>query len=128
MSKEHVKIKTAKLLKEKGFNEPVDSRFNRKGEYERNLLGREFYKHNSGEVCKIYLSAPSFFIAEQWLLQNHNILIVPVLKSINPFTFTVKVWKDETEIIFLQGKKVCESKNEALEEGIVFALNLIKLS
>lgn len=86
IEEDYVSLETAKLLKEKGFNEPcklfydkyhgyipifvVDSELNK---YGNNGLVRNDQIDISAFIC----SAPSLYIAMKWLREVHNLCIEP---------------------------------------------------
>ena len=76
ITEDYVSFETAKLLKEKGFDEGVLFTINREGfqQYPKNL---EFeYLHNS-EVSADEYAAPTLQMAMKWLREKYNIHIEP---------------------------------------------------
>lgn len=95
MEKEHVPFDIAKALKELGFDEPCGGRFHNK-RYEKNVLGN-WYKHNSDEVAKKFLSAPLWQQAFAWFRNNHG--IIGSTRSIRNFEVQDKyVWYYDSSI------------------------------
>lgn len=75
ITEDYVSFETAKLLKEKGFDEPVLFTIDREGfqQYPKNL---EFeYLHNS-EVSADEYACPTLQLAMKWLREVHNIDII----------------------------------------------------
>lgn len=70
---DYVSLKTAKLLKKKGFNEPCETKINIKTD----SLGYNYnkvYSFNS-ELNNDYISCPTLYEAEKWLRKNYNCII-----------------------------------------------------
>jgi hypothetical protein len=74
MKDQFVTFEIAKELKELGFDEPCLARFN-KSKFQMNRL-RDWYKHNSGEIDKIYLSAPLWQQVINWFREKYKLIIV----------------------------------------------------
>ncbi len=77
ITEDYVSFETAKLLKEKGFNENTDKQFNSDkivGDY--NITDRSRYPEK-------YLDAPTLQMAMKWLREAHKIGVFP---SIYAFT------------------------------------------
>lgn len=66
-----VSCKIAEELKNLGFNEPCIARFNN-GQFQMNKLGN-WYKHNSGEIEKHYISAPLWQQVINWFIIKYDI-------------------------------------------------------
>ena len=120
---EHIKEKTAHLLKLKGFDEPVHARYS-KGKYQPNILGLTC-RHNSGEINNNYISAPTQSQVLKWLRVKHNLYIqFPLLKR----SYFYDVWKIVNDGIILNERITFSSKGyqtpeEAIEAGITYCLN-----
>lgn len=71
ITEDYVSFETAKLLKDKGFNEKCNSYFISNNEIALIANKRDFNKHG------IYLSAPTLQRAMKWLRIEHNIHIEP---------------------------------------------------
>lgn len=72
---DYVSLKTAKLLKKKGFNEPCEKKINIKTkiiEY----CDFNYICANNLDLNKNYISYPTLYEAEKWLRKNHNCIIV----------------------------------------------------
>lgn len=70
---DYVSLKTAKLLKKKGFNEPCETKINIKTDrigYNYNKV----YSFNS-ELDNDYISCPTLYEVERWLRKNYNCII-----------------------------------------------------
>lgn len=70
---DYVSLKTAKLLKKKGFNESCETKINIKTDrisYNCNKV----YSFNS-ELDNDYISCPTLYEAEKWLRKNYNCII-----------------------------------------------------
>ena len=71
----YVSFETAKLLKEKGFDEPCQFLYFSKYKQEGDFVGKEKKKKNS-EINEASYSAPTLQMAVQWIQEAYNILIV----------------------------------------------------
>jgi hypothetical protein len=81
-----IDFSTAKLLKEKGFNEPCrfvhDNWNNIEDWYD---IGREYHR-NSEKNASVYYSAPTIVESVMWLYKKHGIWVW-VEKQYNPIYF-----------------------------------------
>jgi hypothetical protein len=66
-----VSSKIARELKTLGFDEPCIARFNNE-QFQMNKLGN-WYKHNSGEIEKHYISAPLWQQVINWFIKEYDI-------------------------------------------------------
>lgn len=127
---DYVSVETAKLLKEKGFDEPVLFTIDREGfqQYPKNL---EFeYLHNS-EVSADEYACPTLQMVMRWLRDVHNMYVFP-FPQMNTNKFWVEIYQLSNnqkwenlycETIDLQDYSFYE---EACEAGIRYCLeNLI---
>lgn len=71
LTEDYCDFETAKLLKEKGFNEPCVTQYDKKGNFEYGLGVR-----NSDLIDNAY-KAPTLQMAVKWLREVHNIDIFP---------------------------------------------------
>ena len=127
---DYVSFETAKLLKEKGFDEGVLFTINREGfqQYPKNL---EFeYLHNS-EVSADEYAAPTLQMAMKWLREVHNYDVSICLDSYvepydNQYYIVIRRRKDKYENISPCEQVYFDTYEEAAEAGIKFCLeNLI---
>ena len=128
MNKEdYVSFEVAKLLKEKGFNEPCFSQYTKTGSIWNCQAPENF---NESEGC---YSRPSLYEAQKWLRHQHNLYVnaipleIPRSKSEN-FTFTIDKldsndewdWRWEPEPYNFYA-----TYEEAFSEGILEALRQV---
>lgn len=148
-----VSFKTAKKLNKKGFKDQVGtifgkSYYNYKGELNGGVTDNlreqvEFMKKEVPEEKRIYkypnIAAPTLYIAQQWLRENHNIdvVIIPERYS-NGVNYLVQAQKWDLTVdpvshldFIVAGSGWFNDNGEyptyelALEKGIYEALNLI---
>lgn len=118
-----VTYKVAKLLKKKGFNEScLGYYFGDKLKYPSELATTE-----SQDKCQYITTgilAPTLEQAINWLMDNHNIFILPHItfddKNGHWYYYSIKYRKNSD---FTEGSF---NRNQALETAILEALNLIK--
>lgn len=122
INEDYVSFETAKLLKEKGFNENTDKQFNSDkivGDY--NITDRSRHPER-------YLDAPTLQMAMKWLREKKGIAIIPVLSSIldnEKFLWDLKIVVAKTSESYSQGW-IYENQEEACEVAIKYCLeNLI---
>lgn len=115
---DYVSLECAKMLKEKGFNEPVFSQYTKHGSVWRCNEPENF---NESVEC---FSRPTLYEAQKWLREIHNIDVLPVIREESPK-------KDYCCYVYKNAKVVrCkvaygEDFYECMNEGLVEALNLI---
>jgi len=116
MKEQLISFKTAKLAKEKGFNEIVSTAYGRSQEslYESNCTNR-----NSENI---FLSAPTQSLLQKWLREVHNIHI-EVHNLGMKWWFNLKEIDSDNAALFISDNY--NSYEEALEVGLQEALKLI---
>ena len=90
ITEDYVSFETAKLLKEKGFNEKAKSYFTDDG-----LAGYMFgigQKSNS-ELEDCFYCRPTLQMAMKWLRENHNIHITSVPNGIGENVFYMSIYR-----------------------------------
>ena len=125
MKDELISFETAKLAKEKGFNEYckyVHDTFDNIEEWDD---GDEKHK-NSYKNASVYYSAPTQSLLQKWLREVHGIYIDVKIDTIGIRNdkYAKRVYKLETEIPLFNYKY--QKYEEALEAGLQEALKLIK--
>ena len=130
ITEDYVSFEIAKLLKEKGFDEPVLFAVNKEGfqQYPTNL---EFeYLHNS-ELSDDEYACPTLQMAMKWLREVHN--IIPVIltggDTVTPFYYWFRIdkindgkWEDSV----YRNETECNTYEEACDAAIKYCLeNLI---
>jgi hypothetical protein len=127
MTEELVTLETAKLLKEKGFNEYCKYIINDKG------LMMETIFRTSKDLPKLFYSCPTQSIAQKWLreIKGVYVWVEPVIGKrwkVSFCDFNVPTedsdWM-ENEINKGNGYPVYDTYEKALETGILEALKLI---
>ena len=123
MTEEFVTLETAKLLKEKGFNEYCKYIINDKG------LMMETIFRTSKDLPKLFYSCPIQSVAQKWLRETKNIHICvyncacgygyEISKADNGTHMASSVYKGTND-----GEE-WDSYEEALEAGLQEALKLI---
>lgn len=128
ISEDYVSFETAKLLKEKGFDEQIRDFYR----YENNIwIHRNTYEHNHfnlgiprWENC---YSCPTLQMATKWLREEHNIFISIVFctyPSLNKVTWTPEI--STFDSVFPESAIEYDSYEEATEAAIKYCLeNLI---
>lgn len=123
MTEELVTLETAKLLKEKGFNEYCKDIINHKG------IMMETIFRTSKDLPKSFYSCPTQSVAQKWLRETKNIHICvyncacgygyEISKADNGTHMASSVYKGTND-----GEK-WDTYEEALEAGLQEALKLI---
>lgn len=127
MTEELVTLKTAKLLKEKGFNEFCKNIINDNG-----MIMETVYRTNN-DLPKSFYSCPTQSIAQKWLREIRGVYVYvePVIGKrwkLSFCDFNVPTEESdwmENEINKGNGYKVYVTYEEALEAGLQEALKLI---
>ena len=121
MKEELVSFETAKLLKEKGFNEETIVGYTLEGHLEAPYYGR-YFKNSDGENSIEY-SAPTQSLAQKWLREKHSIHIA-IMPAIIP--------SNEIKYYVYRGKKswdwseLYNTYEEATEAALLYVLkNLV---
>ena len=128
ITEDYVSFETAKLLKEKGFNEPCIATYN---SVTKNFEVEEVYQDWTTR-WKAYISAPTLQMAMKWLREVHNISIEAVYDCSNGKTETISWWFANIKHINPGSSKendcltAYDSYEEACEAAIKYCLqNLI---
>ncbi len=136
ITEDYVSYETAKLLKEKGFDEYGMYFYTLKDEgcegYKSNRKLRELAHNSAPDLKDRAVSCPTLQMAMKWLREVHNLFIKPEAGETNG-----KTWYD-FDIIPINGRKIawnhynnlplveCNSCEEACEVAIKYCLeNLI---
>lgn len=117
---DYVSLGVAKLLKEKGFDEPCLSQYTKSGTI---WNCQEPENFNESEGC---FSMPTLYEAQKWLRDKHNIDIVvePEIdeNTDNKIGYCFDLYTDFPSVAY---SLVYETYEEALNAGILEALKLI---
>ena len=130
ITEDYVSFETAKLLKEKGFNEPCYCFY--KIENEDNILIETCIDSSNSELEKenefICYSAPTLQMAAKWLRETYNLfpVIEPFLtEETKPKYWVYVIWNNNIPK-YMQSKLNYYTPEEALESTIKYCLeNLI---
>ena len=127
ITEDYVSYKTAKLLKEKGFDEPCQFLYFSKYKPEGDFVGC-FHARKNSEINEASYSAPTIQRAMKWLMEEKGIAIIPILSSIldnEKFLWDVKIVVAKTGESYSQGW-IYEKQEEAFDTAIKYCLkNLI---
>ena len=123
MTEEFMTLETAKLLKEKGFDLPVETVFN----FDDNSPQQFKLRVNYNNFPSFY-SRPSQFLAQKWLRETKN-LHITIYNSASGYTYDISKADMGTVLYcFPEGPNDggnWDTYEEALEAGIIKALKLI---
>ena len=108
MTEELVTLETAKLLKEKGFQQR-----------------KYFINVSTLHHCYKYLSVPPQSIAQKWLRENHSIHIAVDCNQYGRWYYRLYDIEDYDFLSETEVDKIYKSYEEALEAGIEEALKHI---
>ena len=132
ITEDYVGFETAKLLKEKGFDEDIDLWYDENGE----MFSRHKYDISSDwrvkAQQKVYLS-PTLQMAMKWLRETHNYDISICLDSYvepfrNDYYIVIRRRKDKYENISPCDQIYFKTYEEACEAAIKYCLeNLIEI-
>ena len=122
MTEEFVTLETAKLMKEKGFNEYCKNVIDID-----NILKVTLYRTNSN-LPKQCFSLPTQYLAQRWLRETKN-LHITIYNSASGYTYDISK-ADMGTVLYCFPKGPNDGGNwdtyeEALEAGIIKALKLI---
>ena len=123
MTEELVTLETAKLLKEKGFNEYCKDIINHKG------IMMETIFRTSKDLPKLFYSCPTQSVAQKWLRETKNIHIC-VYNCACGYGYEISKADNGTHIASSTYKGTndgggWDTYEEALEAGLQEALKLI---
>lgn len=123
MTEELVTLETAKLLKEKGFNEYCKYVISDKG------LMMETIFRTSKDLPKSFYSCPMQSIAQKWLRETKN-LHIEIYRSAVGYGYAIVkadngTWQEDDDSRGPNDDGLWDTYEEALEAGIREALKLI---
>ena len=138
VTEDYVSFETAKLLKEKGFDEATNRYYNAQYDQIRTVSDTFMWHWNDEEFAKRVLmdgaiAIPTLQMAMKWLRENHNLYVTSVPNGIGKYVFYPWVYKKfehgwsvlESSLNGLQNTEF-SSPEEACEEGIKYCLeNLV---
>lgn len=130
MTETLVKLQTAKLAKQKGFNVTVKHRY-RKDEADMHLMPY-LAAINFNDPCfqdkgRQYTSAPSQTILQKWLREVHYVIvfIAPLIPDCKEFGYTVICVQQSDKLNEIDCTNFDNSYELALEHGLEEALKLL---
>jgi len=116
MTEDYVSFEVAKLLKDKGFNDPFTHMFINKDNV-------KFDCSSSGVVPKETIACPTHQMAMKWLRQEKNIIINVWYNGVD---WDAEYYNDEDENFYPITDSSCNSYEEAVESALKYSLeNLI---
>lgn len=122
-----VKFETAKLAKEKGFDQPCRYFYNKDG-YRRNL--RYEYEANHNLDLKI-TSAPTLEELVDWLYEKHQYCVYYTCEVTFTFSYSICSVLLEQEYVYVNSCELLDllglfkTPREALEAGVIETLKLL---
>lgn len=120
-----VTFKTAKIAKEKGFDLPCNNGFSPLGEELDNSW--KFVCNDSRSIPR-----PTQSELQDWILENFGIFVTVELAYNEWGRYSSTIYKKSkdgvTAIIAIDGMTIFDNPQEALEEGLFEALELIPLT
>ena len=131
ITEDYVSFETAKLLKEKGFNEPCHCFY----EYKKRLYNDMDKYFPNGMKNSDHdkegnkgISAPTISLAMKWLREVHNIVIV-VTSSMFWGKYNVSIYKKGNDYPFgFDGDSFIPSYEQACEIAIKYCLDKFNLN
>lgn len=130
MKEQLVTFETAKLAKEKGFDEGSKNVWHQDGQY--TMTSNSFFRDNGASEMrnsKGFIEAPNQSLLQKWLREKYDIHLsaFPVVK--NRYYFTISKIKEDGIDAIIKGpydpKTACDTYEQALEKGLIEALNKI---
>lgn len=123
MTEELVTLETAKLLKEKGFNEYCKDIINHKG------IIMETIFRTSKDLPKLFYLCPTQYIAQKWLRETKN-LHIEIYRSAVGYGYAIVkadngTWQEDDDSRGPNDGGLWDTYEEALETGIRESLKLI---
>ena len=120
MEEQLISLETAKLAKEKGFNEECYFTYDKiSKEY---CIFKSEYSETNSEINKYIYSAPTQSLLQKWLREKHNILIFPYINFQEKDYFYCSIFPKNGDRFSTEDFLTYE---EALEVGLQEALKLI---
>lgn len=124
ITEDYVSFESAKLLKEKGFDENTPVTYFIGDDKIRGCVEGEMIHHKKSESDTHLIACPTIQMAMKWLRDNNGIAIIPTLSSIldnEKFLWDVKIVVAKTAESYSQGW-IYESYERACVAGIKYCL------
>ena len=123
ITEDYVSFETAKLLKEKGFEERIRSWYDNNG-----VFHEEGCRMSNSDCLPPTVMAPTLQMVMKWLREEKGIAAVPILSSVldnEKFLWDIEITVAKTNENYHQGW-IYESYEQAVEAAIKYSLeNLI---
>jgi hypothetical protein len=113
IKEEYVSFETAKLLKEKGFDEECMCYYDDEGDFNSHAINPSFINHEFSS----YFTAPTQQMAMRWLRENHGIFI-EIQKTMDGTQYVASLWKGDWYLHRVYGDTVFQTYESAAEFGI----------
>lgn len=124
MKEQLISLETAKLAKEKGFNEPCYAYYSESRDLMDHISAFPGY-YNVGEQVDI-LAAPTQSLLTKWLRETHKTYIqIFLVDEWGYWCYEILTADSAPDRIVASGSKCYPTYEEALEEGLFQALKLI---
>ena len=133
ITEDYVSFETAKLLKEKGFDEATNRYYNPQYSQIRTVSDTFMWNWNNEEFMKRVglvgaIAIPTLQMAMKWLRKEKGVAVIPVLSSVldnEKFLWDIKIVVAKTNDTYSQGW-VYETQESACEAAIKYCLeNLV---
>lgn len=125
MDKEdYVSLEVAKLLKEKGYNEPCYKMYNEEEDcynYSCYTISKKGFCNS--DLCDYEVAVPSLYEAQKWIRVHHKILVTPYYIGRKEYTYHINYM--DVKNYYCNNNKAYSSYELAFNEGILEALKLI---
>jgi hypothetical protein len=125
ITEDYVPFETAKLLKEKGFDEICYKYYD---VFEKELFGADDIPFQNHELDETMIAVPTLQMAMKWLRKNHQIFIRPNISFLYPIKWYSEIFCYGDNLKTQQDIKTeyYDSPEEACEAAIKYCLeNLI---
>jgi len=128
LTEDYVSFETAKLLKEKGFDEPCEGFYVNSGVLSHTLSNANNSKWDEEKYTIGYISAPTLQMAIKWLRKAHEIFIRPNTSFLYPIRYyceifcygdNLKTQQDVTTENFESPEEACEAAIKYCLENLV---------
>lgn len=119
ITEDFLSFEVAKLLKEKGFDEPCTSKYCTDGSFD-----RSFCHYKNSEINKDAYNAPTYQMAMKWLRDVHKLSIEPFYMFPSTWEIDIKYIDKKTDLSEFEDirDKSYNSYEEAVEAACLYAL------
>ena len=100
ITEDYVSFETAKLLKDKGFNEYLSTYYDEDTLIQESIIRRDW---NNDKFVANCITAPTLQMAMKWLREEHNIIVIVEPHVFNPQAgratqFSFSVWVEDNYV------------------------------